>query len=68
MNLDRQIHREHGRLITRRWFFRDCGVGLGGIALTNLLTQTLGLAATERARRRIRWRRASRTSRPGPSA
>jgi hypothetical protein len=28
---------EIARLITRRWFFRDCGVGLGAIALHSLL-------------------------------
>src|SRR5262245_53665784 len=28
---------EMHRLITRRWFFRDCGVGLGTIALHALL-------------------------------
>lgn len=46
MPLSQELQSEHRKLITRRWFFRDCGVGLGGIALTNLLTQTLGLAAT----------------------
>ena len=45
MNLPHDLRSEHARFITRRWFFRDCGVGLGGIALTNLLTQTLGLGA-----------------------
>jgi hypothetical protein len=33
------------KLITRRWFFRDCGVGLGAIALAELLRQT-GAAAS----------------------
>ena len=28
---------EQRRYLTRRWFFRECGVGLGGIALTSLL-------------------------------
>src|SRR5687767_6218790 len=32
------------KLITRRWFFRDCAVGLGAIALGQLLRQT-GYAA-----------------------
>src|SRR6266511_5120722 len=32
------------RLVTRRWFFRDCGVGLGGIALGQLLAES-GFAA-----------------------
>jgi hypothetical protein len=35
-----QIHRHRGqdpRHVTRRWFFRDCGVGLGSIALAQLL-------------------------------
>ena len=28
---------ERARYLTRRWFLRDCGVGLGGIALNSLL-------------------------------
>ncbi|HUR55919.1 MAG TPA: DUF1501 domain-containing protein, partial [Gemmataceae bacterium] len=28
---------ERQRFLTRRWFFRDCGVGLGAIALNGLL-------------------------------
>ena len=35
MNLA-DLHRSH---LTRRWFFRECGVGLGGIALSQLLAQ-----------------------------
>ena len=31
--------------ITRRWFFRDCGVGLGSIALGKLLAETSSFAA-----------------------
>src|SRR5688572_24724282 len=27
--------------ITRRWFFKECGVGLGAIALNSLIGQTL---------------------------
>lgn len=30
------------RLVTRRWFLRDCGVGLGKIALAGLLTDAWG--------------------------
>ncbi|MGI8605072.1 MAG: DUF1501 domain-containing protein [Verrucomicrobiales bacterium] len=30
---------ERRRYITRRWFFRDCGVGLGAIALNSLLSR-----------------------------
>jgi uncharacterized protein (DUF1501 family) len=30
------------RQITRRWFFKDCGVGLGAIALGSLLRQASG--------------------------
>lgn len=30
-----------GRAINRRWFFRDCGVGLGKMALAGLLTDSL---------------------------
>src|SRR5262245_4411122 len=28
------------KLLTRRWFFRDCAVGLGSIALAELLRQS----------------------------
>jgi hypothetical protein len=33
-------------LITRRWFFRDCGVGVGKIALASLLTSAFSNRAT----------------------
>src|SRR5215471_2523532 len=37
MNLERELRSEYPRLLTRRWFFRQCGVGLGSIALASLL-------------------------------
>src|SRR3989441_12801986 len=37
MNLTQQLRSEYARLLTRRWFFRQCGVGLGSIALVSLL-------------------------------
>jgi hypothetical protein len=37
MDLRLEISAEARKLVTRRWFFRDCGVGLGGIALASLL-------------------------------
>src|ERR1700757_4389976 len=39
--------RDYQRDLTRRWFFRQCGVGLGSIALTSLLQEStaLGVAA-----------------------
>lgn len=33
---------EHRRYVTRRWFLRDCGVGLGTIALHALLSEQAG--------------------------
>src|SRR4029077_9629895 len=44
MNLQQELRSEFGRLVTRRWFFRQCGVGLGAIALGELLRQS-GFAA-----------------------
>ena len=32
--------------ITRRWFFKDCGVGLGAIALGSLLADRASGAST----------------------
>ena len=37
MNLPTEYAAEARKLITRRWFFRDCGVGLGTVALASLL-------------------------------
>ena len=37
MNLAQELRSEYARLVTRRWFFRQCGVGLGSIALGSLL-------------------------------
>jgi hypothetical protein len=36
-NLQHELRSEYARLVTRRWFFRQCGVGLGSIALASLL-------------------------------
>jgi hypothetical protein len=35
MTLREQIQLERGRLLTRRWFFQQCGVGLAGLALAH---------------------------------
>src|SRR6266404_1738444 len=40
------LRSEYARLITRRWFFRQCGVGLGSIALASLLRDEKALGAT----------------------
>ncbi len=40
---------EQRRAISRRWFFRDCGVGLGAIALHSLLGGNTAAAATQPA-------------------
>src|SRR5437867_2275550 len=37
MNIRDELKAETARLITRRWFFKQCGVGLGSIALASLL-------------------------------
>jgi hypothetical protein len=37
MNFETELHSECARLITRRWFLRDCSVGLGSLALASLL-------------------------------
>ena len=36
MNFAQELRSEYARLVTRRWFFRQCGVGLGSIALASL--------------------------------
>ena len=45
-NLYRNLHPRH---VSRRWFFEQCGIGLGSMALVNLLAG----AASDRARPRV---------------
>lgn len=37
MNTEQELRAEFARLVTRRWFFRQCGLGLGSVALASLL-------------------------------
>jgi hypothetical protein len=40
MNCQAYLYRDQDpTLVTRRWFFRDCGIGLGTIALADMLNQ-----------------------------
>lgn len=39
MNLHRELITEYARYRTRRWFFRDCGVGLASIAARDLIAK-----------------------------
>jgi hypothetical protein len=41
MNHHQHFFNEHRKLVTRRWFFKECGVGLGAIALNSLLARSL---------------------------
>lgn len=36
MKLTRELHAERARHLSRRWFFRECGVGLAGLAFASL--------------------------------
>lgn len=45
MNIQTELRAEYARLITRRWFFRQCGVGLGSLTLASLLNPEPGAAA-----------------------
>jgi len=49
MNVSDEIRREAARFTTRRWFFRQCGVGLGSIALGSLLGAEKALGSGIRA-------------------
>jgi uncharacterized protein (DUF1501 family) len=48
MTLSNELRQEYARLVTRRWFFRQCGVGLGSVALASLLGTDKASAATSR--------------------
>ena len=50
MNCQDHLYRnEHPVRISRRWFFEQCGVGLGAVALSELLGTASAFAATEPA-------------------
>lgn len=46
MNLFHDLNEERRRFLSRRWFFRECGVGLGSIALGTLLRDYLSPSAS----------------------
>ena len=46
MNYAGDIRTELRKQITRRWFFRECGVGLGAMALASLLGERAAAAAS----------------------
>lgn len=39
------LHSARAKYLSRRWFFRDCGIGLGAIAAGSLLSRDMALAA-----------------------
>jgi hypothetical protein len=45
MNLAQELRQAWGRYLSRRWFLRDCGVGLAGIAASVLLGDDAARAA-----------------------
>src|SRR5689334_11532538 len=45
MNLANELRQAAGRYLTRRWFLRDCGIGLAGIAAGTLLADSAAKAA-----------------------
>src|SRR5262245_739388 len=42
MTKHEELNNEIRKQVTRRWFFKECGVGLGAIALNSLLGNLLG--------------------------
>ncbi|HVY71271.1 MAG TPA: DUF1501 domain-containing protein [Verrucomicrobiae bacterium] len=49
MNLLNEFASEQQRFLTRRWFFKQCGLGLGGVALASLLGEDRAFAAATAA-------------------
>src|SRR5687768_3878653 len=47
MNLRNEINDEARKLVTRRWFFKECGVGLGSIALASMMRNGNAARAAE---------------------
>src|SRR5437660_2468065 len=50
MNCQSHLYRgQNPQAVTRRWFLQECGVGLGAIALADLLAPTAGASPAARA-------------------
>src|SRR5437016_4556056 len=49
MNLSLELRSEYSKYVTRRWFLRQCGVGLGSIALASLLDAGKGCGGEKMA-------------------
>src|SRR5687767_7186560 len=49
MNLRHEITEEARKLVARRWFFKECGVGLAGVALASLMRGAGGSASAAEA-------------------
>ncbi len=47
MNFNEEIRIEEKRLLTRRWFFKECGIGLGSLALASLLDSNASAALSQ---------------------
>ena len=41
MKYNEEIKIETNKLLTRRWFFKECGIGLGSLALASLMEESL---------------------------
>jgi hypothetical protein len=46
MNFHQELQRERARFISRRWFLRDCGVGLAGLMLSSLTGKAANVAGS----------------------
>ena len=44
MNLQRELVSEYARYRTRRWFLKECGVGLAGLAALSLMRDSAAAA------------------------
>jgi Protein of unknown function (DUF1501) len=49
MNLLHELAAERARYLSRRWFFRDCTLGLGSIALASMMAENASAAAATAA-------------------
>ena len=46
MNFNQELQRERARFISRRWFLRDCGVGLAGLMLNSMKGSAANVAGS----------------------
>ena len=66
-NLSEQWQAARGNYLRRRWFLRDCGIGLAGVAAATLMGDEARTSTDSGMPMQVRWHPARHTLNLGPN-